>query len=58
MPADTAVDCAAGLSGGPFDLAEGARVGAESGRLAASEIINCDGKLWALLHQEKEEELA
>ena len=56
MAKHTPIDCATGLSGGPFELAERDR--AESGRTVTSEIINCDGKLWALLHREKEEKFA
>jgi hypothetical protein len=58
MQTDTPIDCATGLSDGPFELARAARERAESGRIMTSDIINCDGKLWALLHREKEEELA
>ena len=56
MATHAPIDCATGLSGGPFELA--GRDRAESGRIVTSEIINCDGKLWALLHQEKKEGLA
>jgi hypothetical protein len=53
---DTLIDCATGLPDGPFELAGRDRAG--SGRIVTSDIINCDGKLWALLHRKKEEELA
>ena len=56
MPTHTPIDCATGLSDGPLELA--GRDRAKSGRLVTSEIINFDGKLWALLHQEKKEGLA
>ena len=52
----TPIDCATGLSGGPFEPA--GRDRAESGRTVTSEIINCDGKLWALLHQDADQEAA
>jgi hypothetical protein len=48
------VDSATGLSDGPFEPAGRDRT--ESGRVVTSDIINCDSRLWALLHQEKKEE--
>ena len=56
MATHASIDCATGLSDGPFELAGRDRAG--SGRIVTSDIINCDGKLWALLHQEKKEGLA
>ena len=43
----TLIDCATGLSYGPFELVDRARHRAEVGNIAKWEIINRDGKLVA-----------
>jgi hypothetical protein len=43
----TLIDCATGLSSGPFELVDRARHRAEIDNIAKWEIINCDSKLVA-----------